>query len=831
MLSAILAVLEAVPSDPAASAASGPALTHAVRKAVLHVAQLRLLDRRRYASTLDRALTDLGDGALTSLADAADAPDALGRVRALLLHEAAARPLEMPRWKAPLRNAQFALIAQRRGRPSWRRAMSLRSVECSVATQLVALLAELPLRPRPPRGCGRDDERLVVRATRRGRHGLARRAPPRRAPRMRVLLAFGGIDKRGGITPDLRLLELGLTRRGVDVAVAGSLHEVERRLRRGEGDVVHVFGCLPSATIFGGIACAHAARRPVVWTPVFHPGRLTYWNGSGLHRPMQLFDHLATRAARHVDAVVAATSEEAQLFARLGAPLVDVNPPVVEATAARLTGAARRRARATFDLGDEPVVLMIAAHSARRKGMGFARDAFIELRRRVPDARLLVVGGGSTEGLEDVAGTVVGGWCADEDLVGAYGSADVLFVPSRYEQFSRVTLEAWAHELPVVVSDGVALATVARERAGLVVPFGDAVGAAEALSAIVTDPGLAQHLGSAGRALAEDRFTLEGHVERMLELYGVLLTDAPCPGRATARARREDRGPHGEGPVGRSPASNGASSSDGIDRERRAAAYFAATGTVLSWWDPLGDRDPDQRRWLSAQLDGLLAVCPVEGRRVLDAATGRGRAAIACAGRGAAAVVALDISEDMLAAAKDAAVRAGVATEIEFRLADVGHPDPSLSGFDVAFLLEALLHLDDPAAVLRGLHDALAPGGSLVLTTNGANPIARLVQPPRRSGRAANQLQIATANLANQLLTPLFGFQWDRSRTMGALYRSIFNVPVRPLGPTLVRRMLEAAGFTELEHLAARHHLLVREHRWIARRAPAIPHRAAGSAC
>lgn len=154
VLSAILAVLEAVPSDPAASAASGPALTHAVRKAVLHVAQLRLLDRRRYASTLDRALTDLGDGALTSLADAADAPDALGRVRALLLHEAAARPLEMPRWKAPLRNAQFALIAQRRGRPSWRRAMSLRSVECSVATQLVALLAELPSDPDHLAGAG-----------------------------------------------------------------------------------------------------------------------------------------------------------------------------------------------------------------------------------------------------------------------------------------------------------------------------------------------------------------------------------------------------------------------------------------------------------------------------------------------------------------------------------------------------------------------------------------------------------------------------------------------------------------------------------------------------
>jgi glycosyltransferase involved in cell wall biosynthesis/SAM-dependent methyltransferase len=652
---------------------------------------------------------------------------------------------------------------------------------------------------------------------------------------MKVLLAFGGIDKRGGITPDLRLLERGLAQRGIEVAVAGSLREVQRHLQRGDGDVVHVFGCLPSITIFGGIGCGRAHRRPVVWTPVFHPGRLTYWIGSGRHRPMQLFDRVATRTARHVDAVVAATGEEAQFFARLGSPLVDVNPPVVEATGSRLTGAARRRARATFGLGDEPLVLMIAAHSARRKGMAFARDAFVELQRRVPDARLLVIGGGSTEGLEALSGTVVGGWCSDEDLLGAYGSADVLFVPSRYEQFSRVTLEAWAHELPVVVSDGVALATLARDHAGMVVPFGDARAAAAALASILSTPAMARRFGTAGRAMAEDHFSLERHVDRMLELYDVLLAAAPSP--PARRSQRSGPCPQDAGWLGapRDPtplATRGhASSLHDVDRGPQAAAYFAATGTVVNWWDPLGDADPDQRRWLAAQLDGLLAVCPVEGRRVLDAATGRGRAAIACAARGAAAVVALDISEDMLAAAKDDAARAGVADRIEFRHADVSDPVQSLRDFDVAFLLEALLHLDDPVAVLRHLHDALVPGGSLVVTTNGTNPIARLVQPPRRSGRAANRLQIATVSLANQLLTPLFGFQWSRSRTMGALYRSVFNVPVRPLGATTVRRMLLAAGFTELDHLVARHRLLVREHRWIARRAVTESRRDGGARC
>ncbi len=345
---------------------------------------------------------------------------------------------------------------------------------------------------------------------------------------MRVLLAFGGLERPGGITPDLRNLERGLRAGGVDVATAGSLPGVLASLRRGDVDVVHVFGCLPSATIFGSLLAARLAGRRVVWTPVFHPNRLGYWRGR--HRPMAAFDRVAVRAAHPADAVVAATPAEAAYFNAVGARRTEVNPPVVLSAPGALRGPRRIAARASFGQGDGPLVLLVAAHSARRKGLDVARDAMRLLRRGLPNATLLVVGGDPGP-LGAEPGVVAAGWLTDEQLGAAYGCADVLLVPSRYEQFSRATAEAWAHELPVVVSDGVALAERADGVAGLVVPYGDAAATAAALSRLLGDPELARRFGLGGRRLVEERFELGRHVAQMLRLYGRILDTTP---RATA---------------------------------------------------------------------------------------------------------------------------------------------------------------------------------------------------------------------------------------------------------------------------------------------------------
>ena len=49
--------------------------------------------------------------------------------------------------------------------------------------------------------------------------------------------------------------------------------------------------------------------------------------------------------------------------------------------------------RASFGIGGEPTVLLVARpNSSRRKGLPFARAAFRALREQVPDARLMLLG-------------------------------------------------------------------------------------------------------------------------------------------------------------------------------------------------------------------------------------------------------------------------------------------------------------------------------------------------------------------------------------------------------------------------------------------------------
>lgn len=241
--------------------------------------------------------------------------------------------------------------------------------------------------------------------------------------------------------------------------------------------------------------------------------------------------------------------------------------------------------------------------------------------------------------------------------------------------------------------------------------------------------------------------------------------------------------------------------------------YFSAQGTVVSWWDPLNNRDEPFRKYSTSQQRDLLAHCPVVGKKVLDCCTGRGRMAIASAEDGAASVIGVDVSEDMLAVARSNAFNAGVA--VGFRSGSVTNLDIPDGAVDVVFCLEALLHLDEPWRAVKEFHRVLSRGGKAVITTNGANPLARLAQPSRKGAHPAGRLALAGVTALNEVMTASFGFMWRRTYPTSWLYSKIFRVPVRPLYRGQVTRMFTTAGFT-VERWEVKSGPFVREYRWIA---------------
>lgn len=110
-------------------------------------------------------------------------------------------------------------------------------------------------------------------------------------------------------------------------------------------------------------------------------------------------------------------------------------------------------------------------------------------------------------------------------------------------------------------------------------------------------------------------------------------------------------------------------------------------------------------------LLGLLG--DVRGKGVLDAACGHGLFTRALKQLGAGRVVGVDLSEPLLAVARDLEQKEPLG--VEYRHADItGAAD--LTGFDAATAAWLLPFADTPeqlGAMARGLHDKLAPGGLL----------------------------------------------------------------------------------------------------------------------
>jgi glycosyltransferase involved in cell wall biosynthesis len=120
--------------------------------------------------------------------------------------------------------------------------------------------------------------------------------------------------------------------------------------------------------------------------------------------------------------------------------------------------------------------------------------------------------------------TIFPGRLGDDILPVYYAAADVCVVPSHYEPFGLVAIEAMASGTPVVASDvGGLQFTVVSEQTGLLAPPKDEVAFAAAINQILSDRNYRNKLGQAARKRVETKFSWEGVAAQLSELYIELL--------------------------------------------------------------------------------------------------------------------------------------------------------------------------------------------------------------------------------------------------------------------------------------------------------------------
>ncbi|HVV30549.1 MAG TPA: glycosyltransferase family 4 protein [Mycobacteriales bacterium] len=177
--------------------------------------------------------------------------------------------------------------------------------------------------------------------------------------------------------------------------------------------------------------------------------------------------------------------------------------------------------RSRHGLTGRPVVVCVSRLVAR-KGQDALIRALPAIRRRVPDAALLLVGGGpyrsTLERLvreHDVAEHVVlTGSVPQEELAAHYAAGDVFAMPCRsrgggleVEGLGIVYLEASATGLPVVAGDsGGAPDAVLPGETGEVVDGRDVAAVAAAVGGLLADPTRSAAWGARGRAWVQERW-------------------------------------------------------------------------------------------------------------------------------------------------------------------------------------------------------------------------------------------------------------------------------------------------------------------------------------
>jgi len=200
----------------------------------------------------------------------------------------------------------------------------------------------------------------------------------------------------------------------------------------------------------------------------------------------------------------------------------------------------RQPARRALALPEAVPLVLFVGRLQPLKGLDTLLRAVHPVRQQYPTLQVLIVGGGLDAGdpheaaelerlrmlaarLDLTPHLAFIKAQPQETLVQYYAAADVFVLPSHYESFGMVALEAMACGTPVVASQVGGLAsTVVHERTGLLAPVGDWQAFARAISRMLASPALRDLWGHAGVQRAQT-YAWPRVVERNVQLYHRLI--------------------------------------------------------------------------------------------------------------------------------------------------------------------------------------------------------------------------------------------------------------------------------------------------------------------
>jgi glycosyltransferase involved in cell wall biosynthesis len=190
-----------------------------------------------------------------------------------------------------------------------------------------------------------------------------------------------------------------------------------------------------------------------------------------------------------------------------------------------------RHLRKKWQFHSDPLVIYVG-RLAPTKGLNYLIEAFANVHRDFPDAKLILIGDGTMKSelmkmsrkLNLESAIKFAGRVSDDDLPRIYAAADLVVLPSLIEGCGLVLLEAMATSKPCVATTvGGIPEVVVNGETGILVPPRDSSALYKAICMILEDRSLSRKFGDAGRRRVEKRFTWDIAANQTTALYEQML--------------------------------------------------------------------------------------------------------------------------------------------------------------------------------------------------------------------------------------------------------------------------------------------------------------------
>jgi glycosyltransferase involved in cell wall biosynthesis len=361
---------------------------------------------------------------------------------------------------------------------------------------------------------------------------------------MRILYADLEHEWRGGQSQALLTLQ-GLIRANHQVELVAAEGSPLAQRAAELGILVHGsprFGLRAWAAQSMARLSGRSSGEPLALAHLNEPHALTAAWLAGLHRRMPLLlsrrigfplqkNWVSQARFRAVERFIANSEDVAKSLVKSGIArkriaIVNEGVGIPELPTADM----RARARKCWGIGDTEFLFGCVSVFVPEKGQRHIIEALSVVRRKYPQARLILAGDGAcraeleslTKRLEQKDAVLFPGFVKNVEEV--YAALDAFVFPSEFEGLGTALQSAMAVGLPSISTERGALAEVVDDQRTALVVEPNAQEFAQAMLLLMDNPALRARLGAAGREEIIERFSAERMVANTIRVYEDVLS-------------------------------------------------------------------------------------------------------------------------------------------------------------------------------------------------------------------------------------------------------------------------------------------------------------------